>query len=97
MGHCCVRRAGVGLQATPHKSKRRSTRPSCRPLEWWRNEHKIYERKFRSVCPVGTPASWQPCGACGTLCRYCSMTCMDLLCSKSDMHGLSLCSPTIWA
>lgn len=41
--------AGVGLQATPHHGKRRSTRAACRPLEWWRNEHKVYERKHRSA------------------------------------------------
>ena len=41
--------AGAGLQATPHQGKRRSTRTSCKPLEWWRNEIKVYERKFRSA------------------------------------------------
>ena len=45
MGWC----AGAGLQATPHQGKRRSTRTSCKPLEWWRNEIKVYERKFRSA------------------------------------------------
>ena len=39
--------AGVGLQ--PSSGRRRSTRVSCKPLEWWRNERKVYERKFHSA------------------------------------------------
>ncbi len=39
--------AGVGLQ--PDAGRRRSTRVSCKPLEWWRNERKVYERKFHSA------------------------------------------------
>ncbi|KAK9907456.1 hypothetical protein WJX75_004030 [Coccomyxa subellipsoidea] len=42
--------AGVGLQ--PSSGRRRSTRVSCKPLEWWRNERKVYERKFHSLPTV---------------------------------------------
>ncbi|EIE27333.1 hypothetical protein COCSUDRAFT_55347 [Coccomyxa subellipsoidea C-169] len=42
--------AGVGLQ--PDAGRRRSTRVSCKPLEWWRNERKVYERKFHSLPTV---------------------------------------------
>lgn len=42
---CCT---GDGFQA--EGSLRRSTRRSIKPLDWWRNEKAIYERKFKSAC-----------------------------------------------
>ncbi|BDA48012.1 probable centromere protein C at C-terminar half [Coccomyxa sp. Obi] len=56
--------AGVGLQPSA-AGRRRSTRVSCKPLDWWRNERKVYERKFHSLptvdhCEVHTPTpTWQ--------------------------------------
>ena len=39
--------AGEGLQL--EGSLRRSTRRSVKPLDWWRNEKAVYERKFKSA------------------------------------------------
>ncbi|CAL8462990.1 g2524 [Coccomyxa elongata] len=56
--------AGVGLQPSA-AGRRRSTRVSYKPLDWWRNERKVYERKFHSLptvdhCEVHTPSpTWQ--------------------------------------
>jgi len=42
---CCP--AGDGLQV--EGSLRRSTRRSIKPLDYWRNEKTVYERKFKSA------------------------------------------------
>lgn len=40
---------GAGLQ--PDHGRRRSVRERHRPLEYWRNEKKVYTRQYRSALP----------------------------------------------
>ena len=46
--------AGDGLQA--EGPLRRSTRLSVKPLDWWRNEKVIYERKYKSESVMAVSA-----------------------------------------
>ena len=58
--------AGDGLQA--EGPLRRSTRLSVKPLDWWRNEKVVYERKYKSesvpsasALSTGPPLKAAPC------------------------------------
>lgn len=51
---CCDpdTRAGAGLLLDEDQGVRRSSRSRIRPLEYWRNEHKLYGREHRTMPTV---------------------------------------------
>lgn len=49
----CAVFPGQGMQS--EEGRRRSTRQRHRPLEWWRQETKIYTREHKSISPFPQP------------------------------------------
>ena len=47
--------AGQGLHGGSGSGVRRSSRDKHAPLEYWRNERKVYNREFRSELPCQDP------------------------------------------